>query len=60
VGVKANSPYTTRIKLCHDFDDDLSFHSNAQHREDWWQVPLKPYINDAAAHRNDGALIRRR
>ena len=58
-GRQGNSPYPTRIKLCHNFDDDLSSRSGAQHRKNWWQVPLKPHIDDAAAHGNDGAAIRR-
>jgi hypothetical protein len=59
-GRQGNSPYPTRIKLCHHFDDDLSSCAGAQYRKNRRQLPVKPHIDDAAAHRNDRAAIRRR
>jgi hypothetical protein len=45
------------IPLRERFDNDLLFRSRAQQRVDGRQMPIKPHIHDATAHRDDHADV---
>jgi hypothetical protein len=52
------SPHVVRIALREHFDDDSPLISRPQHRVNRRQTPSESYIHDAAAHRDDHAMVR--